>query len=205
MPLPDVVRRHTSVSAPPLVPELRLHLADDIEALWRVVGEDGPPPYWAFAWLGGQALARYVLDHPVEVAGLRVLDLATGSGLVAIAAARAGAASVLAADIDPLSKAAVGLNAALNKASVEVILADLLDAEPPDVDVILAGDVCYDHEMTPRVLAWLMRSDAQVLLGDPDRAYLPQRGLLELASYDVPTTRALEGVPVKRTRVFRLM
>jgi predicted nicotinamide N-methyase len=165
------------------------------------VGEDGPPPYWAFGWLGGQVVARYVLDHPEEVAGLRVLDLATGSGLVAIAAARAGAASVVAADIDPLSSAAVRLNAALNDVRVDPLLADLLDGGPPDVDVVLAGDVCYDRDMTPRVLGWLARFSGRVLLGDPGRAYLPQTGLLEVASYDVPTTRALEGVETKRARV----
>ena len=197
----NVVRRNTTVGSCPLVPEIALHLADDIEALWRVVGEDGPPPYWAFAWLGGQALARYVLDHPDEVAGRRVLDLATGSGLVAIAAARAGAAAVLAADIDPLSAAAVPLNAALNDVTVDMVLTDLLGGDPPDVDVILAGDVCYDRDMTPRVLGWLERFGGRVLLGDPDRAYLPQTGFVQVASYDVPTTRALEGVETKRVRV----
>jgi predicted nicotinamide N-methyase len=203
MPLPDedVVRRNTTVGHCPLVPEIALHLADDIEALWRVVGEDGPPPYWAFGWLGGQALARYVLDHPEEVAGLRVLDLATGSGLVALAAVRAGAASVTAADIDPLSAAAVRLNAGLNDTTVEMVLADLLTADPPDVDVVLAGDVCYDRDMTPRVLGWLSRFGGRVLLGDPGRAYLPQTGFVEITSYDVPTTRALEGVETKRVRV----
>jgi predicted nicotinamide N-methyase len=198
----DVVRRNTTVGCCPLVPEVALHLADDIEALWRVVGEDGPPPYWAFGWLGGQALARYVLDHPDDVRGRRVLDLGSGSGLVAIAAALAGASSVLAADIDPLSAAAVRLNADLNDVTVDVMLADLLDAGPPDVDVVLAGDVCYDRDMTPRVLAWLELFGGRVLLGDPGRAYLPQDGWVELASYDVPTTRDLEGVVSKRVRVF---
>ena len=197
----DVVRRNTAVGSCPLVPEIALHLADDIEALWRVVGEDGPPPYWAFAWLGGQALARYVLDHPDEVTGLRVLDLATGSGLVAIAAAKAGAAAVTAVDIDPLSATAVRLNGALNEVTVDMRLADLLGGDPPDVDVILAGDVCYDRDMTPRVLAWLSRFHGRVLLGDPGRAYLPQTGFVQVASYDVPTTRALEGVETKRVRV----
>jgi predicted nicotinamide N-methyase len=182
------------------VPEVRLHLADDIESLWKVVGEDGPPPFWAFAWLGGQALARYVLDHPSVVRGKRVLDLATGSGLVAFAAGQAGAVDVLGSDVDPYSEAAVRLNAELNR-PVRFAAEDLLDGEPPDVDVILAGDVCYDRDMTPRVLAWLARTDALVLLGDPGRAYLPQQGLTEVAAYDVPTTRALEGVAVKRVRV----
>ena len=166
-----------------------------------MLGEDRPPPFWAFAWLGGQALARYVLDHPHEVAGKRVLDLATGSGLVALAAARAGAAHVTAVDVDPHSRAAVALNGRLNHLTVEFLLADLLDGAPPDVDVVLAGDVCYDRDMTPRVLAWLGRFEGRVLLGDPGRAYLPQAGFAEVASYDVPTTRALEGVEVKRVRV----
>jgi len=183
------------------VPELALHLADDIEALWRITGEERPPPFWAFAWLGGQALARYVLDNPAEVAGKRVLDLATGSGLVALAAARAGAAQVTAVDIDRDSVAAARLNASLNHLPIEVRLADLLDGPPPEVDVVLAGDVCYDRDMTPRVLGWLSRFDGRVLLGDPGRAYLPQTGFAEVASYDVPTTRALEGVEVKRVRV----
>jgi predicted nicotinamide N-methyase len=190
----------TAVGAPPLVPEIRLHLADDIEQLWQELGTPAPP-FWAFAWLGGQAVARYVLDEPSSVTGLRVLDLATGSGMVALAAARAGAAHVTAVDVDPLSEQAVRRNAALNDLHVDVLLADLLDDEPPDVDVVLAGDVCYDREMTPRVLAWLARTHARVLLGDPDRAYLPQSGFAEVAAYDIPTTRALEGVEVKRTRV----
>jgi predicted nicotinamide N-methyase len=135
------------------------------------------------------------------VAGRRVLDLATGSGLVALAAARAGAAHVTAVDVDEHSAAAVRLNSALNDLAVDVQLADLLDGPPPDVDVVLAGDVCYDRDMTPRVLAWLDKFSGRVLLGDPGRAYLPQRGFVEVASYDVPTTRALEGVEVKRVRV----
>jgi predicted nicotinamide N-methyase len=130
-----------------------------------------------------------------------VLDLATGSGLVALAAARAGAASVIAVDIDERSAAAVRLNAALNDLDVDVLLADLLDGPQPDVEVILAGDVCYDREMTPRVLAWLSGFAGDVLLGDPGRAYLPQAGFVDVASYDVPTTRALEGVEVRRVRV----
>ena len=130
-----------------------------------------------------------------------MLDLATGSGLVALAAARAGAAHVTAVDVDEDSVAAAGLNASLNHLPIEVRLADLLDGPPAEVDVVLAGDVCYDRDMTPRVLGWLSRFDGSVLLGDPGRAYLPQTGFAEVASYDVPTTRALEGVEVKRVRV----
>jgi predicted nicotinamide N-methyase len=183
---------------------VQLHLVaeDDIVALWKETGEDDPPPFWAVAWLGGQALARYLLDHQDEVRGLRVLDLGSGSGLVAIAARLAGAAHVLAADIDPLCAEVIPVNAALNDVSVDVTTDDLLDAVPPDVDVVLAGDVWYEREMADRVMTWLSASTDRVLLGDPGRAYLPQDGWLELASYDIPTTRDLEGVESKRVRVF---
>jgi len=187
---------------PAIVPEIELHLVDDIVELWKLTGEDAPPPFWAIAWLGGQALARYVLDHPHEVAGRRVLDLGSGSGLVAIAAKLAGAASVLAVDIDPLCAAVIPVNAALNGVRLDVRTDDLLTADPPAVDVVLAGDVWYEKEMADRVMAWLGRSDARVLLGDPGRAYLPQHGWTSLASYDIPTTRDLEGVQTKRVRVF---
>jgi predicted nicotinamide N-methyase len=183
----------------PFVPEVLLHQADDMHALWEAVGTPAPP-YWAFPWLGGQALARYVLDADV-VAGRRVLDLATGSGLVAIAALKAGATSVLAADIDPLSGEAVAANALANGVSVQWSGEDLLDGPVPDVDVVLAGDVLYEREMAARVLGWLRRFDGPVLLGDPGRDYLPQQGLVEVAAYEIPTTRELEGVTVKRTRV----
>lgn len=184
----------------PFVPEVLLHQADDLQGLWEATGHDAPP-YWAFAWLGGQALARYVLsgDH---VRGKRVLDLATGSGLVAIAAMKAGARSVLAADIDPLSQEAVAANAAANGVEVMWTGLDLLDGRVPHVDVVLAGDVLYEKRMAERVLAWLAGFGGTVLLGDPGRDYLPQQGLVELAAYDIATTRELEGVPVKRTRVF---
>jgi predicted nicotinamide N-methyase len=198
----EFVVAHTQVRRPAFVPEVQLHLADDIDVLWRTVGIDTPPPYWGFAWLGGQAVARYVLDHPEQVAGLRVLDLATGSGLVALAAVAAGAAEVAAADIDPYSAAAVALNARLNGATVRFVADDLLTAEPPAVDVVLVGDVCYEQEMARRMLSWLARTEARVLLGDPGRSYLPQGGLVALASYEIPTTRSLEGVRVKRVRVF---
>ena len=198
------VLEHTRVERPALVPEIALHLVgDDIVGLWKVAGEDDPPPFWAVAWLGGQALARHVLDHPHLVAGRRVLDLGAGSGPVAIAAARAGATHVLAADIDPYCDAAIALNAELNGVRIDVTLDDLLEQEPPDVDVVLAGDVWYERSMAERVMAWLGRTDAVVVLGDPGRAYLPQTGLVELAAYDVPTTRDLEGVEVKRVRVMQ--
>jgi predicted nicotinamide N-methyase len=191
----------------PFVPELLLHQADDMHALWEEVtaltGQESPP-YWAFPWLGGQAVARYVLDHPALVRGRRVLDLATGSGLVALAARKAGAAHVLANDIDPIAGEVVLANAAANDLDVVWWCADLLEQPLPDVEVVFAGDVLYDRDMAPRVLRWLKGFEGPVLVGDPGRDYLPQRGLVELAAYEIPTTRELEGVAVKRTRVFRL-
>jgi predicted nicotinamide N-methyase len=187
----------------PLVPELLLHQAVDMHGLWEAVG-GAAPPYWAFPWLGGQAVARYVLDHAEVVRGRTVLDLATGSGLVALAARRAGARSVLACDIDPLAGEAVAANAAANRLAVAWLQADLLDGPPPAVDVLLAGDVLYEQGMAGRVLAWLDSFDGVVLLGDPGRDYLPHGRFTEVAAYDVPTTRELEGAVIKRTRVFRI-
>ncbi|MGB8650597.1 MAG: 50S ribosomal protein L11 methyltransferase [Mycobacteriales bacterium] len=183
----------------PFVPEVLLHQADDMHALWQAVGT-ADPPYWAFPWLGGQALARYVLDTGV-VAGRRVLDLATGSGLVGIAAMKAGATGVLAVDIDPLAGEAVLANAEANDVELDWRCGDLLSGRVADVDVVLAGDVLYEREMAARVLGWLRTFEGTVLLGDPGRDYLPREGLVEVASYDIPTTRELEGVAVKRTRV----
>jgi predicted nicotinamide N-methyase len=207
-----LVRARTSVQAPAVVPELQLHLADDMDAAWASLQtelDDGdlPPPFWAFAWLGGQAVARYVLDAPDVVRGRRVLDLATGSGLCALAARRAGAASVLAVDVDPFAAEAAALNAALNELDIEVRCADLLDDDPPPVDVVLAGDVFYDAQMSERVQPWLLaaaRAGAQVLVGDPGRHYLPRALCTELSQVDIPTTRALEGVERKTVRVYRL-
>ncbi|MCU1601970.1 MAG: nicotinamide N-methylase [Frankiales bacterium] len=191
----------------PFVPELLLHQADDMHALWEEVtaltGQEAPP-YWAFPWLGGQAVARWVLDHPDAVAGKRVLDLATGSGLVALAARRAGAAHVLANDIDPIAGEVVLANAQANDLEITWWCRDLLDEPPPDVDVVFAGDILYDRDIAPRVMRWLQLVEGPVVLGDPGRDYLPQQGLVEVASYEIPTTRELEGVSVKRTRVFAL-
>ncbi len=191
---------------------IRLHLADDVAPVWRATEEalglaNAPIPFWAFAWAGGLALARFVLEHPNEVAGRRVLDLATGSGLVAIAAARAGAATVTAADIDPFAEAAVGLNARVNGVRITFVGRDLLDDEPPDVDVLLAADTWYEGPLAQRVMPWLRaaaRRGIRVLVGDPGRRYLPANGLVTLASYEVQTTTRLEDRDVLRARVFTL-
>jgi len=204
------ILRHTRLQSPPHTPEIRLHLAAEIEPIWRRTEEalqlQGlEPPFWAFAWAGGQALARYLLDHPEETAGKRVLDFATGSGLVAIAAMKAGAASALAADIDPFCEAAVALNAEANGVEVAFTGQDLLDREPPDAEVICAGDICYAWPLADRVRRWLQGAHAEgrrVLIGDPGRAYLPREGLAPLASYEVETTRELEDREVRRTGVF---
>jgi predicted nicotinamide N-methyase len=169
------VRRNTAIAAPPLVPEIRLHLATEITPIWQASEEtlarSGlPPPYWAFAWAGGQALARYLIDHPEAVAGRSVLDFGAGSGLVAIAAAIAGAASVAAAEIDPFAAAAIAANAALNEVAVAVTTADVLDVGDAPWEVVTAGDVCYERPMADRVTAWLRvlaARGALVLLGDP--------------------------------------
>ncbi len=208
----EVVLTRTTLQRPPVVPELELHLADDMDQAWARLQrelDDGelPPPFWAFAWLGGQAVARHVLDHPELVAGRTVLDLATGSGLCGLAAARAGAAHVLAVDVDPYAVEAAQLNAANNGLSLEVRCADLLEQAPPPVDVVLAGDVFYDARMSAVVQPWLLAARAagsEVVVGDPGRHYLPRALMRELAAYDVPTTRDLEGVEVKRVVVYAL-
>ena len=203
---------NTRLQAPPHAPELRLHLADEITPIWRMTEEaleemGLPPPFWAFAWAGGQALARYLLDHPQTVAGKRVVDFAAGSGIVAIAAMKAGAASALAADIDSFCEAAVALNAAANEAEVAFTDLDLLDNAPPAADLILAGDICYEKPLAERVMQWLAAARAQgstVLIGDPGRTYFPREGLVKLAEYHVPTTRELEDMEVKKTAVWCL-
>lgn len=203
------VRAHTRLQRPPHAPELVLHLADEVTPLWRLTEEEladrgVPPPFWAFAWAGGQGVARWILDHPEEVAGKRVFDLAAGSGLVALAAAKAGAREVTANDVDPFCEAAVRANAEANGMAIAFDGADRLTAPPPDCDVITAGDVCYEKPMAERVLAWLRAAHARgtrVLLGDPGRSYFPRDGLLRLAEYRVATTRELEDQEVKRTVV----
>ncbi|MNX50253.1 Ribosomal protein L11 methyltransferase [compost metagenome] len=209
---PDFIAANTRLQAVPHAPEISLWLADEITPLWRLTEEELgamglPPPFWAFAWAGGQALARWLLDHPTEVAGQRVIDLATGSGLVAVAAMKAGAASVLAADIDPFCAAAVDANAKSNGVEIAFTDANLLDAPPPPADLICAGDVFYEKPMAEAVLAWLKQAQAngtRVIVGDPGRTYFPKSGLTLLAEYTVPTTRELEDQEVKRSRVWSL-
>ena len=209
------VQRHTRLQDVDEVPGIRLHLADGVEPVWHAVEEtlgiDGAPiPFWAFAWAGGLALARWLQEHPEEVAGRRVLDLATGSGLVAIVAAKAGAAEVSAVDIDPFAEAAVALNARANHVRVAYSTRDLLDSAPPDVDVLLAADTWYEGPLAERVLPWLRVAAAagtRVLVGDPGRKYLPEpaaSGLIELASYPVRTTTTLEDREVVDGRVFAI-
>ncbi|MEG1451681.1 class I SAM-dependent methyltransferase [Brevundimonas sp.] len=193
-------------------PEISLYLADEITPIWRLteeeLGEMGlPPPFWAFAWAGGQALARWLLDNPHECAGKSVVDLATGSGLVGIAAALRGASSVLAADIDPFCEAAVRVNARANAVTLDFTDTNLLDSPPPQADLICAGDVFYDRDMAMSVLRWLKAARAngtRVLVGDPGRNHFPKSGLTFLAEYTVPTTRELEDNEVKRSRVWAL-
>jgi predicted nicotinamide N-methyase len=213
--VPDVqhfitVVASTTLQSTPLVPEVSLYCAENAYDVWSLTdagGESAPMPFWSFPWAGGQALARYILDHPVVVAGRRVLDLAAGSGLVAIAAALAGAAEVIANDIDPYAAAAQELNAKVNGVAITSVMADLLDSDT-DAEVVLAGDVCYERELTDRMLAFLVRArerrGADVLLGDPGRTYLPREQLAEVASYDVPTTLALEDLQTKRTTIWTL-
>ena len=205
---PEFVRRHTRPVRPVLVPEVELLVAADVVVLWEAMeevrGALSEPPFWAAAWPGGQALARYVLDHPELVAGRSVLDLGSGSGLVAVAAALAGAIDVVASEIDPFGVTAIPLNAELNGVRPIRVLGDVLGSAPPDVDVVLAGDVCYDRVMSERVLPYLAAArarGAEVLLGDPGRPYVPKDRFTELATFDVPDT---EGPQVRRTTVWRL-
>ena len=209
---PAFILANTRLQAPPHVPEIHLHLADEITPIWKLteeqLGEIGlPPPFWAFAWAGGQALARYLLDHPHEVAGKSVVDFAAGSGLVGVAAMKAGAADVLCADIDGFCAAAVELNAQANGVVLGFTDTNLLDSPPPPVGLIAAGDICYEGPLAEQVLAWLRvarDNGTRVLIGDPGRTYFPKDGLEKLAEYQVPTTRELEDFAVKRTGVWAM-
>ena len=205
------VRDNTILQAPSLIPEISLHLADEALPLWQKTEDELsrsglPPPFWAFAWAGGQALARHILDTPETVRGLRVLEIGAGSGLCSIAAARMGAASVVANDVDEFALAAMALNAAANGVRIELVAGDLLGGTA-DADVVLAGDLFYERPLAERALAFLRRSTAAgaaILIGDPSRTYLPRDALVPLATFSVPTPLALEDADVKRTTVWRL-
>jgi predicted nicotinamide N-methyase len=204
------VARHTRLRPVPGLPDLRLHLADEVLPLWRAVQvETGDPdaalPYWAFAWAGGLAIARWLREHPEAVSGKRVLDIATGSGLCAIAARQAGAGRTSAADVDRFAAAAAGLNARANAVRLSITEEDLLDAEAPEVDVILAGDCLYEEPLAARILPWLSqahRRGVQVFIGDPGRRYLPAE-LHAVVTYEVRTTTELEDLERKRASVYR--
>ena len=205
------VRANTAIASPPLVPEIRLHLASEITPLWQateasLARDQLPPPYWAFAWAGGQALARHILDHPELVRGRAVLDFGAGSGLVAIAAARAGA-SVTAAEIDRFAAAAILLNATLNGVAVAIEGGDVVGRAPSPWEIVLAGDMCYERPLAERLTRWLRalaERGVTVLLGDPGRAYLPAAGLEPLARYQVPTSLELEDRLIREGVVWRM-
>jgi predicted nicotinamide N-methyase len=205
------IRANTKLLSPPLVPEITLHLAEESLPIWQKTEEElgemnVPPPYWAFAWAGGQALARNLLDHPQRVAGKRVLDLGSGGGLSAIAAMQAGAAAVLAADIDPMALAAIGLNAAANGVAIETTADDLLARAPALVDAVLVGDLFYERALADRTLAFVEAAaacGALVLIGDPQRNYFPKDRFETIAEYRVPVTRDLEDAEIKTTAVWR--
>jgi predicted nicotinamide N-methyase len=206
------ILRHTKLQPVPGLDEIRLHLGDEALPLWHAVqvetgDRDTPLPYWAFAWGGGLAIASYLREHPEAATGRRVFDLASGSGLCAIAAMLAGASEATAADIDPFAVAAIVLNGKANKTRLATVRRDVLDEEPPNVDLILAGDCWYEARLAERVLPWLRRARDQgvdVLIGDPGRRYLPAGELEEVACYDVRTTTDLEDLALKQGRVYRL-
>lgn len=205
------MRALTRITRPALVPELRVRVADELMPTWeateRHVGHAVPPPFWAFLWPGSQALARLILDQPSLVHGKRVFDFGSGCGLAAIAAAQCGAIEVIACDIDPLAADATRANAQLNGVAVEMVTRDATRGRPPSVDVVLAGDLCYERTTAREVTAWLRRmakGGADVLLADPGRAYAPRDGVELLVSYEVPTSRELESSDLLHTVVWRL-
>lgn len=212
-PPEDFIRANTRLEAPPLVPEVKLYLASEVVPLWEAteaeLAEQGlPPPFWAFAWAGGQALARYLLDHPAVVRGRRVLDFAAGSGLQGIAARLAGAASVEAVDIDAFACAACRLNAAANEVEITVREADIVGTPNAGWDVVLAGDVCYEGPAAARITAWLRSlatdDSCLVLMGDPGRTYLPRQGLERVIAYGVKTSREIEDSDLRNAVVWRV-
>ena len=205
----DFIRANAVLLSPPLVPEIMLHLASEVVPLWQKTEEElseigVPPPYWAFAWAGGQALARYILDNPVLVVGKRVLDIGSGSGLVGLAASKAGAADVLAADIDAFACAAINLNAQANDLHIATTQENQIGTAP-DWDVILVGDLFYERPLAEGLVAWLRPLGKTVLLGDPGRTYFPRQGVENLATYNVQTTRDLEDREIRETGVYRLL
>ena len=207
------IEAHTRLLPVPYAPEIQLYVADEATELWQKTEDELqeiglPPPFWAFAWAGGQALARYILDHPDIAYGRRAVDFASGSGLVAIAAARAGAQHVLASDLDPFAVAAIGINAAANGVAgrIDPVSADLLGTRP-EADLVLAADVFYERDLAKAVTDWLTDLQATgvtVLIGDPGRTYLPRDRLECLATYAVPVSRALEDAEIKQSHVWRL-
>jgi predicted nicotinamide N-methyase len=212
---PEIIRAGTQLRSVPLVPDIRLHQASDPIGLWQPTelasGRTGlDPPFWAFAWAGGLALARYLLDHPETVQGRRAIDIASGSGLVAIAAAKAGAAAVAAFDIDPVAAIAIRMNAAANGVTVLAVCADILDQDnlpAREADLVLVADAFYQRDLADKVMRFAERGRAHgaaVLLGDFGRAYLPRDQLTQVASYDVPGQRMLEGSDIKRTTIWAL-
>ena len=209
----DLIRRQTALLPASLVPEIAVHQATEITPLWQAteatLARDGlPPPFWAFAWPGSQALARLIMDRPDLVRGRRVLDFGAGNGLAAIAAARVGAAPVVANDIDPVAGLAQHLNARANRVAVLRHSGDLVGRKLPDIDAVLAGDICYEGPASRRIVAWLRQLAAAgtlVLLADPGRTYRPSDGLAKLAAYIVPTSRDLEDSDRRDTTVWRLM
>lgn len=207
------IRANTMLHEPPLVPEVKLHLASEIVPIWQMTEEELeksglPPPFWAFAWAGGQALARYILDHPETVRGKRVLDFGAGSGMIGIAAMKANAASVLSADIDIFAAASIRLNAEVNGVSLDVTTDDIVGSPNGGWDVILIGDMCYERPLAERIEIWvhsLVDGGATAYIGDPGRTYLPKSGLEKIVSYAVKTTRELEDTDVRNTSVWRVI
>jgi predicted nicotinamide N-methyase len=205
------IRSHLGVAPVAFVPEISLYQAEEPIGLWelaeREYRSDQPPPFWAFAWAGGQALARYLLDHPADVAGRAVLDLASGSGLTALAACRAGARTVRAVEIEPMAGVAIALNAAVNNVAVEVAIEDVLDRDPGDVEIVLAGDVFYSKTMAERMLTFMRRAaraGVDVLVGDPGRAYFPTEYFARVTGYEIPVRYELESTRVKSTTIWRI-
>lgn len=213
MSLDSFIRANTQLAAPPACPEIKLHLATEITPLWHATetflqGNNLPPPYWAFAWVGGQALSRYLMDAEGLVRGKRVLDFAAGSGISAIAAVLAGAVRVDAAEIDTVAATAIRLNAAANDVAVEVTVDDVLARPDCPWDVVVAGDVCYERPMAEKVFAWLRRcaaAGATVLMADPGRAYLPRAGLMKMAGYTIPCSLELEDRTSRDVVVYKIV